>query len=81
MNVKSIRRTVLLSVALALVSLAAPAQTDTTWRNAQSAAAAAAKKNATGTRRVLGSTLPGRTAMVMAAIRAELQMTEPMALP
>lgn len=40
---KSIRRAVLLSVALALVSLAAPAQTDTTWRNAQSAAAAAAK--------------------------------------
>ena len=35
MNVKSIRRAVLLSVALALVSLAAPAQTDTTWRNAR----------------------------------------------
>ena len=29
----------------------------------------------------IGSTLPGRTAMVMAAISAALQMTEPMALP
>lgn len=42
MNVKAIKRT-MLSVALALVTFAAPAQTDTTWRNAQSAAAAAAK--------------------------------------
>ena len=35
----------------------------------------------TGVFSVLGSTLPGRTAIVMAAISAELQMTEPMALP
>ena len=43
--------------------------------------AAAVKKKATGRRRDLGSTLPGRTATVMAAIKAVLQMTEPMALP
>ena len=42
---------------------------------------AAAKKKATGVFSVLGSTLPGRTAIVMAAISAALQMTEPMALP
>ena len=42
MNVKAIKRT-MLSVALALVTFGASAQTDTTWRNAQSAAAAAAK--------------------------------------
>jgi len=43
--------------------------------------AAAAKKKATGTRRVLGSTLPGFTAMVRAAMSDALQMIEPMALP
>ena len=43
--------------------------------------AAAIKKKITGVFSVLGSTLPGRTAIVMAAISAELQMTEPMALP
>ena len=49
--------------------------------SAEDEEAAAKKKKATGVRRLLGSTLPGRTAMVMAAISAELQMTEPMALP
>ena len=42
---------------------------------------AATKKNSTGVRRLLGSTLPGLATMGMAAMRAELQMTEPMALP
>ena len=35
----------------------------------------------TGTFKVFGSTFPGFTAMVMAAIKAALQMTEPMAFP
>ena len=43
--------------------------------------AADRKKNSTGIRSALGSTFPGRTVRVMAAIRAVLQMMEPMALP
>lgn len=39
------------------------------------------KKKNTGIFRLLGSTGPGRTETVMAAIRAVLQMMEPMALP
>ena len=42
---------------------------------------AAAKKKATGSRRLFGSVFPGRTAMVRAEISAVLQMTDPMALP